>query len=90
VNIVGSIPLGFLLSAFLWSTTRSQRPVLAAILFGTLLSLTIELLQAYTPQRSSGMTDSITNTLGTALGAVLCGHEEVKAVLARLGLARRE
>jgi hypothetical protein len=34
------------------------------------------------------MTDVITNTLGTAMGAILSGQREVKAVLARLGLAR--
>lgn len=89
VNIAGFVPLGFLLSAFLWCTTRSQRPVRTAILIGALISLTIELLQAYVPQRSSGMTDIITNTLGTAMGAILCGQQKVKAVLARLGLARR-
>ena len=86
VNIAGFVPLGFLLSAFLSSTTRSQRPVLTAILIGALISLTIEILQAYIPQRSSGMTDVITNTLGTAMGAILCGQQKVKAVLVRLGL----
>ncbi len=90
VNIAGFVPLGFLLSAFLWSTTRSQRPVLTAILIGALISLTIELLQAYIPQRTSGMTDIITNTLGTAMGAIPCGQQRVKTVLARLGLARQE
>jgi VanZ family protein len=90
VNIAGFVPLGFLLSAFLWSTTRSQRPVLTAILIGALISLTIELLQAYIPQRSSGMTDVITNTLGTAIGAILCGQQKVKMMLARLGLAMYE
>jgi VanZ family protein len=90
INIAGFVPLGFLLSAFLWSATRSQRPVLTAILIGALVSLTIELLQAYIPQRSSGMTDIITNTLGTAMGAVLWGQEKVKAVLARLGVASHE
>jgi VanZ family protein len=90
INITGFVPLGFLLSAFLWSITRSQRPVLKAILIGALISLTIEFLQGYIPQRSSGMTDIITNTLGTAMGAVLCGQQKVKAVLARLGLARHE
>ena len=90
VNIAGFVPLGFLLSAFLWSTTRSHRPVLTAIVIGALISLTIELLQVYIPQRSSGMTDVITNTLGTAMGAILCGQQKVRAVSARLGLARRE
>jgi len=86
VNIAGFIPLGFLLSAFLWSTTRSRMPIFTAILIGALISLTIELLQAYIPERSSGMTDIITNTLGTALGAILSGRQKVRAGLAMLGL----
>jgi VanZ family protein len=90
VNIAGFVPLGFLLSAFLWSTTRSQRPILTAILIGALISLTIELLQAYIPQRTSGMTDILTNTTGTAMGAILCGQQKVKAVLAKFGLAKQE
>lgn len=90
LNIAGLVPLGFLLSAFLWSTTRSQRPVLTAILIGALLSLTIELLQAYIPQRSSGMTDICTNTLGTAIGAIVFGQQKVKSMLASLGIARQE
>lgn len=90
VNIAGFVPLGFLLSAFLWSATRSQRPIPTAIVIGALISLTIEFLQAYIPQRTSGMTDIITNTLGTAVGAVLCSQRKVKVVLDRLGLARHE
>lgn len=90
VNIAGFAPLGFLLSAFLWSATRSQRPILTAILIGALISLTIELLQAYIPQRTSGMTDIITNTLGTAMGAVLCGQQRVKGLLGRLGSREHE
>ncbi len=90
VNIAGFVPLGFLLVAFLWFTTRSRRPILTAILIGALISFTIELLQGYIPQRSSGVTDVITNTLGTAMGAIFCGQPRVKAVLVRLGLSREE
>jgi hypothetical protein len=89
LNVAGFVPLGFLLSAFFWCATRSKRPVLTAILFGALASLTIELLQAYIPQRSSGVTDVLTNTFGTALGAIPCGFEKVRVVLARLGLTRQ-
>ncbi|HUN60386.1 MAG TPA: VanZ family protein [Candidatus Sulfotelmatobacter sp.] len=86
VNIAGFVPLGFFLTAFLLSNARSRMPVFTAIVIGALLSLTIELLQAYIPERFSGMTDIITNTLGTALGALLCGQQKVRAGLTRLGL----
>lgn len=84
VNIAGFVPVGFLLCAFLVSSTRNQRPVLTTVVIGALISLTIEFLQVYIPQRSSGMTDIVTNSLGTAMGAILCGQQKVKAVLARL------
>jgi VanZ family protein len=90
VNIAAFMPLGFLLSAFLWSSTSCQRPMLTTILLGALLSLTIEVLQAYIPQRFSGMTDIITNTMGTSMGAILCGQKKVKALWTRLGLSRQE
>jgi glycopeptide antibiotics resistance protein len=54
INIAGFVPFGFLLGVFLWSTSRNQRRVFMAILIGALISLLIEFLQAYIPQRSSG------------------------------------
>jgi glycopeptide antibiotics resistance protein len=90
VNIAAFMPLGFLLSALLWSSTSCQRPMLTTILLGALLSLTIEVLQVYIPQRFSGMTDIITNTMGTSMGAILGGQQKVKALWTRLGLSRQE
>jgi VanZ family protein len=70
-NIAGFMPLGFFLCALLYRASRFRRAVLLSMLFGGALSLSVEILQAYIPQRGSGWTDVITNTLGTALGALL-------------------
>jgi len=70
VNIVGFVPLGFVVCLVLleWGTGH---PVKTAILLCFLISLVIELGQYLLPFRSSGTTDLLTNTLGSALGAWL-------------------
>jgi VanZ family protein len=74
VNVVGFIPAGFFICASLISLRRGKRSIGIATLTGFLLSLSIEILQAYIPMRKSGTTDLITNTLGTLVGAFLCAH----------------
>ena len=69
LNVVIYVPLG--LAAVLAFRRRRSRTLAAtaAIAFGFLLSVSMELLQVYVPGRDSSLLDVLTNTLGTAAGA---------------------
>jgi hypothetical protein len=85
INIVGFVPLGFCFCGYFGIVRGWKRPVLACTLLGLGTSLTIEVLQAFIPMRSSGTTDLITNTLGTFLGAILLSCRPMQNLLSRLG-----
>lgn len=84
VNIAGFVPLGFFFCMLFSSGEASQKAVVATVILGAAFSLTIELLQGFIPTRDSGTTDIMTNTLGTALGAMLYRGGTLQVLLQRL------
>jgi hypothetical protein len=73
VNILGFIPFGycFFLHRRLVRPDQPAPNLVLAVFVGSLVSLTIEIIQAWLPNRVSSMTDLLTNTFGALLGAVL-------------------
>jgi hypothetical protein len=86
INIGGFIPLGFFFCAYFSMARSVERPLLASIIFGAVVSCLIEVLQSFLPTRDSGMTDIITNTLGSGIGAVFYEREWIQDLLASIGL----
>ena len=80
INIAGYFPLGFLLALALSRSGRMRWVVPVAVGVGTALSLLMEFLQIYLPQRVPSNLDLLLNMTGTLLGA-LC-----VALLERHGL----
>jgi VanZ family protein len=91
VNVAGFVPFGFSVFAYLVSMRVVKYTKTITVIIGFSTSLTIEILQAFLPTRSSGVTDLITNTLGMAIGAIVCRRFIGKTVLtnARVTIAKK-
>jgi VanZ family protein len=83
-NVLGFVPLGLVLYPYFLVVVGSKRPWLMSCVAGAALSLLIEVLQSFLPQRSSGWTDVITNSAGTALGASICFSTTGQRILKKL------
>lgn len=71
VNIVGYLPLGFLLVAAQRRSRSAARALLLACLLGGLLSLGVEIAQNFLPSRVASNVDIGGNLAGTLIGAAL-------------------
>ena len=69
INVLGYAPLGFLLSLALLRTGWPRSAVPLAALAGALLSLLMEFLQIYLPQRVPSNLDLVLNAGGALAGA---------------------
>lgn len=87
INVGGFIPMGFFFCSYFSLVRRIKHPALVTIAVGFLVSLTIEVLQAFLPTRDSGTTDLITNTFGTAVGVILYGWSMRRNWFTRAGIS---
>jgi VanZ family protein len=82
-NVLGYMPLGFLLALSALRTGRTRYAVILVTLLAGVLSLTMESLQSYLPVRVSSNVDLAFNTLGAWLGALLAWALEKLGVIDR-------
>ncbi len=76
LNLLGFIPFAIALNAVFLHANRwtAKHGALLTLLLCFTISLSIELIQAEMPSRSSQLIDLILNTLGSGLGLVVFGH----------------
>jgi VanZ family protein len=70
INVAAYIPIGFFLALALGARLKSPAAVLAAAALATVLSLTMETLQAYLATRIASKVDVLTNGAGGLIGAM--------------------
>jgi glycopeptide antibiotics resistance protein len=72
INVIGFMPLGFFLFATMnrLDGNPMKHGILITVMVCFILSLSIEIVQAWIPSRSSSMTDLISNTFGGWIGSI--------------------
>lgn len=83
VNIIGYLPIGFLLVLSALRTGRTRYAVLLTTLAAGVLSLVLESLQSYLPVRVPSNVDLVLNVTGAWLGALLAWAMEKLGVIDR-------
>jgi VanZ family protein len=68
-NWMGYVPLGFLVTLALLRSTLLPQPVVWASVLVSVLSLCLEMLQTYLPQRVPALSDWLLNSAGAVTGA---------------------
>jgi hypothetical protein len=73
VNLVGFIPLGFILIAILvlFDGIGDRTAIFIVVMIAFLFSLTIEIAQGWIPSRDSSTLDLVINSLGSGAGALI-------------------
>lgn len=70
-NVLGYMPLGFLLALTALRTGRRRGAITVSVLAAAVLSLLMESLQSFLPERVSSNLDLFLNVIGAALGALM-------------------
>jgi hypothetical protein len=71
INLAGFVPFGFFFCAWMTSAggMAARHRLMWTVFAGFCISLLFEMVQVFIPTRSSQLTDLITNTFGTFIGA---------------------
>jgi VanZ family protein len=89
INVIGYVPFGALVfGALVRSGVRIRPTLLIACATGIGLSLAMEFLQNFLPQRVASNVDLATNAVGTCVGALLGWSVHVRGGIERWQLAR--
>lgn len=75
-NVLGYVPLGFLLTLTALRTGRGQRAIVRATLVCLALAMLMETLQSFLPARVPSNVDMVLNAAGGWLGAAMAGALE--------------